>query len=298
MGSYQGIFVAGIHEIVGERDVQAHKAAGEVITLQNDNVIGIDFPDSFGDPAVQLVHLIPAAVVGQQGHARVICVGAGLVHQVVTGNDGTALIALGKLLPQGHEAVLEMKGTPQQSTAGVVVGMPVAVLPSLHGMQIQNGVDIVLFAPVQGLVQHLEPLFLVHKGVHVVFKMPVVQRNAKQIHAQGGDIFHISLGEKIPQHAVEEIGAQLFAQYLLCEKAKAVLTARESVHKVLHVHPGSGVCTAQPYPVSGFVHNGAVFDLQKIHTKSSQFGSIISSGPSPDVRPKAFAGKEREMPCL
>src|SRR5512145_1182765 len=80
-------------------------------------------------------------------------IGHRLVHYVVTGNHSAAFVTPGKRLPQGHKAMLKVSLLPEKGVAGGIVAVPTGVLPASDGVQIEDRVQAVFFAPAQGLVQ-------------------------------------------------------------------------------------------------------------------------------------------------
>jgi hypothetical protein len=66
-----------------------------------------------------------------------------LVHEVVAGHPGVALVAVGDRLPQVHDPVLEVAVLPEQRAVRRVVGVPVLVLRSRQRVQVDDAVDAV-----------------------------------------------------------------------------------------------------------------------------------------------------------
>lgn len=70
----------------------------------------------------------------------------GLVYRVITSHPSVVLVPQGDLFPQPYGAVLEILVVPKRGVVGKVVAVPVGILSSRDGVQVQNSVDTVFSA--------------------------------------------------------------------------------------------------------------------------------------------------------
>ncbi len=179
-----GVVVTAVHQVIGERSVHLFEARREQVAFQEDDVIRIDLADGADNPAVDAVESIPIAAVifvGVEATSRGVA--DRLVHDVVTGDGGVALVAPGELLPEGDEAVLEVRVLPEVGVAAGVVAVPVRVLPALHRVQVEDGVEVVFRTRLDGAVEALEAGFEVCERLSVAFEVAVVQGQAHGVSA-------------------------------------------------------------------------------------------------------------------
>src|SRR5579872_4222668 len=84
--------------------------------------------------------------------------GVGLVDEVVAGHPFLLPVALGNRPPEVRRSILELALRPQKRSMGRVIRMPITVLVSLYGMQIDDCVDPMTRAQVDGAIEVFETL--------------------------------------------------------------------------------------------------------------------------------------------
>lgn len=128
------------------------KVGAERVSIKAEDVIRVLGPDGFGQSVVK------GEQAGRTG--LIVC---GLVQEVVSGHPGVArivrdclrggyspLVPLGNGLPDPDSPVLELFKLPEEGRWHGIVRVPVKVLATWSGVQVENGVDAVL-AVLQGV---------------------------------------------------------------------------------------------------------------------------------------------------
>ncbi len=105
------VVVAAVYKVGIRRRIQPGKQLGEIIALQEDDVIRINFPDGLHRPAVQIVDRFPIGAV-REGIAAVRRAGHRLIHQVVARHGAVSAEPPGDLLPERDEPFLKMRMPP------------------------------------------------------------------------------------------------------------------------------------------------------------------------------------------
>ena len=108
------------------------------------------------------------------------------------------------MLPEPNGAVLVVAVVPKGGVGGGVVGVPARGLTAGDCVHVEDGVDLVGGAEVDDAVEVFEAGLLEDAGVHVVFEMAIVERQAQGVEAEGFEEFRIRLREEVVQEAVEE----------------------------------------------------------------------------------------------
>ena len=133
------------------------------VAFKKDDVVRVHGSDGFVEPPVYRHD-------GLFGGVR------GLVYGVVAGDPWVVLVALGDGLPDVHNPVLKVLVLPKKSLVGRVVRVPVLVLESRKGMEVDDRVDLVSGAQFDGPVEVLEAILLDLQRPHVVLEVSVVER--------------------------------------------------------------------------------------------------------------------------
>ncbi len=225
-------------------------------------MLGIDLANGADDPAINAVEGFPvAAVVAIIVEAPGRGVADRLVHDVVAGDGRIALVAPGEFLPEGDETVLEVRVLPEVGVAAGVVAVPVRVLPALHRVQVEDGVEVVLRTQLEGAVEALEAGFQVGKRLAVALEMAVVERQPHRVGAGGLDVGEVFIGQEVIEPAVEEELRLCGAEDIGHGQAQPVLVARVAVDEVFHVHPAADARAAQANWLALLVDDLVSFDL-------------------------------------
>lgn len=196
--------------------------------------------------------LLHALVERRQPHVLRI---AGLVQRIIPGHPGVAAIPGCDLLPQPDGAVLVVFILPEAGVVGWVVGVPVGVLAARGCVHVEDGVDVVVGAlmPVQHAgcpgwivrrgeetyklnnpIQMLESLLLQNPRVHIVFEVPIVERDAQAVQPQAGVELGVRVGEEILEPLVEEELVLLLAEDAAHGGSVLRLVAGEAGDEVFH----------------------------------------------------------------
>ncbi len=140
--------------------------------------------------------------------------------------------------------------------------MPVCVLPSLNGMQIQNGIQVMLGTPLNHPVEPLEACFQVPERLIIPLEMPVVERQPDHGRPARFDEGDILLGEEIVEPAVEEVACPIRPQDFCHSAAQTMLISGVAIDEVLHIHPSANANTAQADWLPLLIYHLVLFDLQ------------------------------------
>src|SRR3954451_25285688 len=265
------VVVAAVDEVVGERFVQAGEVGGIPIAFEEDDVLRVGLPDRADGPAVNGVHQIPVRAViliDVPGQITELVVHARLVHQVVARDDGIVLVPGSNLPPQAKKPVLEMSAVPEEAVPGSVIRVPVNVLPSLHGVEIQNSVEIVLFAPPEHLAEPLKAGLLVDERFIIVFEMSVVERQPHSSHTEALYVSYVCFVEKMIEKSLEkELGLprpQDFAHL----RPERMLCPGKPIDEVFQVHPAADAGTPETNAVALGVDDLAAPYAQELHGRA------------------------------
>src|SRR5579859_5717821 len=120
------------------------------IAFQKEDVVGIDSANSLVEPPIER-------------HKHRFTGISRFVDGVVAGYPGMSLVTIGNGFPEMNHPVLKVLMLPEQSLVRRIVAMPCLILVAGQGMQIDNGVDVLLSAQFNHSVQVLEAFFPDHK---------------------------------------------------------------------------------------------------------------------------------------
>lgn len=129
----------------------------EGVPIEIDRMVRVDRPNSLVDPMVE---------VDQAGMRRV----GGFVHRIISRDPRVADVVFRELLPEPDRSVLEVLVHPEVGDVRAGVRVPVGVLATGTGVQVENGVDSVFGADVDDTVEVLEAAGLEYTRVHVVYE--------------------------------------------------------------------------------------------------------------------------------
>jgi hypothetical protein len=85
----------------------------------------------------------PGLDAGVEGGETVVQSVAGLVDGIVACDPGIGFVVCGDLFPEPDSAVLKVFVVPEGGIVGATVAVPIGVLTTRKGMEIENGVDFV-----------------------------------------------------------------------------------------------------------------------------------------------------------
>jgi hypothetical protein len=83
---------------------------------------------------------------GVEGGETVVQSVAGLIDGIVACDPGIGFVVCGDLFPEPDGAVLEVFVVPEGGIVGAAVAVPVGVLTTREGVEIEDGVDFVFSA--------------------------------------------------------------------------------------------------------------------------------------------------------
>ncbi len=149
----EGVVVAGI-DSVGPYFLEDVEFGGVFIAIEKEKVVGIDGTDG----------IVEAFVKGIDHGAGGV---GGFIDGVVAGDPGIVAVAGSKGFPEVNHAVLKMFVIPEEGAVRGVVGVPMLVLKTRQGMQIDDGVDVVLGAAFNCAVEDPETVLDEFEGLHV-----------------------------------------------------------------------------------------------------------------------------------
>lgn len=92
-----------------------------------------------------------------------------------------SLVVRSDLFPKINHPVLEIYELPEQCLVDTRIRVPVLVLPSRNGMQVQHDVQVFCGATPDDSIEHAKSFRFEDTGVQVVLKMSVVERNADTV---------------------------------------------------------------------------------------------------------------------
>jgi len=124
--------VQGVYR-VRKRLVEMLPFHGERVTVQPEDVVRVNFSDSRLEAVVERRKTVMERVTW-------------FVDWVVASYPCVVLVAFGNLSPQPDDSVLVVLVIPEAGIVGDIVRMPIRILSSGGGMQVENGVDLVLGA--------------------------------------------------------------------------------------------------------------------------------------------------------
>lgn len=139
------------------------KVGRERVTIKKDDMLGVDCADCF-------VH---ALVKADEGRVRWVC---GFVEGVVSRDPLVSGIVLRELGPQPDRAVLKVFVDPKVGDVSARVAVPVRVLSSGCGVEVEEGVDTLLGTEIDDPVEVFEALLLEYVGVHVILGIDIDKR--------------------------------------------------------------------------------------------------------------------------
>jgi hypothetical protein len=186
------------------------------------------------------------------------------VHDVVPGDGGVAPVMRGESLPQVHGPVLEVPVGPEPRLVRLVVAVPVLVLRAGQCVEVQDRVQAVPPAVPDGPVEQREPLLLQLERPGIIFEMPVVERDADRVQAEGGEVACVGVVEEDRHEPVEEGLVELRSEHPAQHPPVLRLGARVAGEEVLHVQPAADVVPAQDDRLAGAVDDGVAPDAQDL----------------------------------
>src|SRR5260370_14015128 len=89
-----------------------------------------------------------------------------LIDGIIARHPGMSLVTIGYSFPEVYYPVLEVLMLPEQGFVGRVVAMPVLILVTGQGMQVDDRVDLLLGTQDDKRIQGFEALFLVYKRLN------------------------------------------------------------------------------------------------------------------------------------
>jgi len=92
------------------------------------------------------------------------------VEDVVPRNPWVVLVPLSNAFPDPDEGVLEVLVAPEIPQMSPGISVPSTTLATRGGMHVDNGVDVMFCENVDGAVEVLKGVSLVHAGVKVIFR--------------------------------------------------------------------------------------------------------------------------------
>lgn len=110
--------------------------------------------------------VVHALVKTDDGAVRLVC---RLIEGVVPRDPRVPGIMPCELCPQPDRAVLKVLVDPKVGDVGASVTVPVHVLPAWCGVEIEDGVDAVSGAEINGAVEMFEAFCFEDAGVHVIW---------------------------------------------------------------------------------------------------------------------------------
>ena len=131
---------------------------------------------------------------------------------VVAGDPGVVLVPIGDLFPQVDDPVLEMPVGPEARLMRRVVRVPMVILRSRQGVEVDHGVDAIASARVDHPVQVAKAVRLDLERTVVVLEVPVVDGQPDAVQARVGEQADIGLGEERGQQPLEEHVVQVLAE--------------------------------------------------------------------------------------
>lgn len=174
--------------IIGEPS----EVGGECVSVKEQHVMRVDRADGSEDAVVEA------------DETGVFWVGR-LVHDVVSCNPGIVNIMLRDFGPEPDEPVLKILVDPEACDMRAMVGVPSAVLATRGGMHVDDGIDGVAGAYIDDTVEVLKSFGLQDHRVHVIFKVPIVDRDTNAVEAERSEKFGVWLREEI----LEELASRL-----------------------------------------------------------------------------------------
>jgi hypothetical protein len=129
-------------------------------------------------------------------------------------------------------------------------------------------------------VEMFKPFGLQNSGVHIIFKMLIIERNSDAVQSQASKIFRIVFSKEIFKPLVEEEIIFLLAKYFEHSRTMRRFVARETSDEVLHalelsmnsanrgrygvdsLHPSSKACTPQNDWAAGAINDLIALDFQ------------------------------------
>ena len=220
-----GVVMVGVDD-AGPGVAEHVEVLGVTVAFQEDQVVRVYGADGVYEAAVDR---------HDEGFARIVR----FVDGVVPGDPGVVAIARGEGFPQVDGAILEMLVPPEERLVGRVVGVPVLVLVAGEGVQVNDGVDFVSGAQVNDAVEVREAALFDDEGVHIVFEVAIVDRDAYQVEAQRLDVLCVRLGEEVFEEAVEEELILRGAEDVAEGFALGFLVGGVAGDEVFHVHPAA-----------------------------------------------------------
>ena len=76
------------------------------------------------------------------------------------------------------EVAEEVGLLPEVDMTTGVITMPIGILPSLDGMQVEDYIQVMFSTPLDGLIEAFETFLQIFKGMAIAFEMAIVQRQA------------------------------------------------------------------------------------------------------------------------
>src|SRR6266566_7909612 len=236
---------------VGQGLLEHMKVEGVAITLQEENVVGVDGSNGLVEPPVERFNL-RFARIGR------------FIDRVIASHPGVIFVAGSDCLPQMHDSILEVLVLPEKRLVGRIIAMPILVLVTWQSMQVDNGVDLLLGAQVDDSIQALKALFLDDKGFHIGLEVPVVDREPKQVQAERGNILRIVSSEEIFQETIKEVYIRFLSKHIADGLSLYLLISGIARDEILHIHPASEIKAAQNDWLTLGIDDGSSLNLQNI----------------------------------
>lgn len=132
------------------------KVGGERVTIKVNDMLAVDRTNGIVHPFVKL----------DDSRVRRVC---GLVQRVVPRDPLVPDVVLCELRPQPDGAVLKVLVDPKVGDVGAGIAMPVRVLSSGCGVEVEDGVNALLGTKVDDAVEVLKTLLLEYARVHIIW---------------------------------------------------------------------------------------------------------------------------------
>ena len=200
----------------------------------------------------------------------------GFIDGVVAGDPGVITVTAGEGFPEVDDAVLEVLVIPEAGVVGGVIAVPMLVLEAGERVEVDDGVNFVFGAAIDGTVEDFEAIFDEFEGLHIRFEVAVIDREADAVHAVGGEESGVVFAEEDVEEAVEEavvaIGSEGGEEGLALEGFRG----GESGDEVFHVHPSAEADAFEEDVLAGAGDDVSALGLQEDVVVHIQFLGFLA----------------------
>jgi hypothetical protein len=169
------------------------------VALEKQDVVGIDRAHG----------VVQAPVEGADRRAADV---ARLVDGIVAGHPRLVPIAARERLPQMDHPVLKVLVVPEERPVRRVVAVPALVLAAGQGVQVDDRVETVPRAALDGAVEEPEALLLELERAQVVVEVAIAHGQAHGVEPERGQESGVLVAEEHIEKALEELPRPLVAQ--------------------------------------------------------------------------------------